>query len=333
MMRILLTVAVLITTSALSHAQDDASGAGNGGDAREIEFKSIGLAIADALELEPAFLPCVPAKLFRAVVEKSKIKAVDQAHLGNEKRNAVNYPDRLEIELTGSAWDSLKPSERNRLVFHENMGLLKIEDKDSVRIQRLLDGPQAKDLAPQDLTISNNEPIFEKTSLTIRFKSPFTLKRASSKTNWTHSLYFQNGSLKEGSQLDVKKPWCLIMNINNIAATYDPTIVKSGMSLRSYRPLTDTLLTGTNASLCRFYKRHFDHFNKFSFDLSDFEESLVSRNDEELEILGLYLTRKGSWANNRIDISCSNGTDQLNKNLNMQGLRQIFGEYAEFYVE
>lgn len=119
---------------------------GNGGDSIAMEFNAIGEVIAKTLETTPVlagkFPEVNPADL-RAVLPTVIVRGVDEIlcdQLGNEK-TAINYVEggKKYIKVRRAEYNALPTLLRQRLVFHEYLGVMGLEKSDDYRISSRLD--------------------------------------------------------------------------------------------------------------------------------------------------------------------------------------------------
>jgi hypothetical protein len=101
-----------------------------GGDAYAAEFVGLAHQLVDmATELEHS---PVDADQLKAAILETEIQTLDRVFLNGIEKDAINYPSRQLIELSRSRWDDIKDDvvRRYRLVLHEYLGILKINDED-----------------------------------------------------------------------------------------------------------------------------------------------------------------------------------------------------------
>ena len=103
---------------------------GNGGDDYAIDFISTGFDVAEILLLYP--VKGVDTKKFLEAIKKTKVNSKKELFLNNFEVDAINYPNENppRIEISRSGWDRIEkdPKKKMRLVFHEYLGISKIDD-------------------------------------------------------------------------------------------------------------------------------------------------------------------------------------------------------------
>jgi hypothetical protein len=104
--------------------------AGNGGDDVVLRFTNAGYDVYSYMNRHPKLLPEVnPARFLDALVH-AQISSTDQSlFLGSVEKDAINYPNKQEININRSRWNSI-PDEKTRwsLVAHEVFGLMGLDD-------------------------------------------------------------------------------------------------------------------------------------------------------------------------------------------------------------
>lgn len=101
-----------------------------GGDAYAAEFVGLAHQLVDmATELEDS---PVDADELKAAIRETEVQTLDKVFLNGIEKDAVNFPSRKLIELSRSRWDEIQDDvlRRYRLVLHEYLGILKMNDED-----------------------------------------------------------------------------------------------------------------------------------------------------------------------------------------------------------
>jgi hypothetical protein len=131
MMRTALFFILSLATSSPSYAAKQGTEVGNGGDSYSVEFTQIGYHLADFLLTHS--ISGVDAEFFRKMVASAQINSThDRLELNGNAVDAINYPNAAppKIRFSRTGWDAFaqNPSAKVRLVFHEYLGLLKVDD-------------------------------------------------------------------------------------------------------------------------------------------------------------------------------------------------------------
>lgn len=121
-------------------------GTGNGGDPVAMEFYAIGTVILKSLTIDPATttkFPELKAEAFSKVIEETIVRGTNELlrdQFGNEK-TAINYWENSKayINVRRLEYDALPTLMRQRLVFHEYLGVLGLEKSDDYHISNRLD--------------------------------------------------------------------------------------------------------------------------------------------------------------------------------------------------
>lgn len=110
---------------------------GNGGDTYAIEFVSIASDILDYLEVSGSDgLDLVKLK---EVMKTTKVESTDKAlSLKGVPKDAINYPTEKRIIFNRNAWGNSKEAQKPRLVLHEYLGVMGIDDASYSRSTELL---------------------------------------------------------------------------------------------------------------------------------------------------------------------------------------------------
>ena len=114
---------------------------GNGGDTYAGEFVEIGYELVAHLRAH-AFPEVTADELFNAV-KNTSVVSKGELDLNGKPIDALNYPDTnpSRIEVSRVAWDRLKSrrDEKNRLVFHEYLGILRKDDSHYQISRKIID--------------------------------------------------------------------------------------------------------------------------------------------------------------------------------------------------
>lgn len=107
-----------------------------GGDPYSQRFVELGNRHADILdawqEMGLAIVPEVDAKAFRLVVKETEIRTQKTTWLKKRGKRfevaAINIPGLKRIILSRSRWDAMSDLDKERLVFHEYLGIMRLKD-------------------------------------------------------------------------------------------------------------------------------------------------------------------------------------------------------------
>jgi len=146
LVRFLFLPLLLIGVGGAALANEGGHGTGNGGDSVAMEFYAIGSAFVKALTVDPATatkFPEVNASAFSRAIEDTIVRGTDEIlrdQLGNEK-TAINYREngKAYVKVHRSEYDALPTLLRQRLVFHEYLGVLGLEKSDDYHISNRLE--------------------------------------------------------------------------------------------------------------------------------------------------------------------------------------------------
>lgn len=127
-MKNLLVIFLVCLASYNSYADKDRGG----GDSLELEFKGLGLSIAEQLRLMPsqdAIAAINPSKLYDTVKSVRIVSSPTPLFLDGQERDAINYPLLKKIEVSKERWEKLTEEQKRGLVLHENLGILGLQDE------------------------------------------------------------------------------------------------------------------------------------------------------------------------------------------------------------
>ena len=128
----------LASVSTFAVDERDGTDRGNGGDEYGKAFINLGLDLAESLAQHP--LPGVDAKRLLEAVDSTYVNSQERLFLGDEEKDAINYPESHRILVSRTAWDRMEsqPHRRAFLVLHEYLGIMGVDDT-RYQISRLLD--------------------------------------------------------------------------------------------------------------------------------------------------------------------------------------------------
>jgi len=122
-------VLILVVMSA-ANAYAVGGTVGNGGDSIAIQFKDIGNTLVAQLRFaeKKNKLPIDPES-FKQVVNKSIVESTNnKLVLKGKRKDAINYPSSQRIVIYAPGWRQLSIQDKRKLVLHEYLGLLKVDD-------------------------------------------------------------------------------------------------------------------------------------------------------------------------------------------------------------
>lgn len=110
---------------------------GNGGDTYAIEFVSVASDILDYLEVSGS--DGLDLAQLKDVMKTTKVESTDKAlSLKGVPKDAINYPTEKRILFNRLAWGNAKEAQKPRLVLHEYLGILGVDDSSYARSTELL---------------------------------------------------------------------------------------------------------------------------------------------------------------------------------------------------
>lgn len=127
-------ILALFAASPLNSFAVMGAGSGGGGDAYSQEFAKIGLDLETwvASQRNNSDFPSrITPEKFKAAVETTRVESTDdELTLNNVPKDAINYPDEGRIIFNRGRWSKLQTyREKAALVFHEYLGIMRVDDK------------------------------------------------------------------------------------------------------------------------------------------------------------------------------------------------------------
>lgn len=139
--RMLRSLAILFSVVTTASRASDGGWISGGGDGVAAEFVSMGYRIQEYLALinkedGSPLQKQVSEVQFKRAVETTRVETKDRLELNGERKDAINYPELQRVEVARDGWWGLSEPNKLALVFHEYLGILKMDDS-NYRITRL----------------------------------------------------------------------------------------------------------------------------------------------------------------------------------------------------
>lgn len=115
-------------------AEGGASVVGGGGETLAQEFISIGQLIWRAVAQKTEDFPEVDLIVFDKTLAHVKVRPSGDLKLDGATKDAISYPSQSLAKVNGKKWRTLNLEQKTRLVFHEFLVLMRVENNDDYHI-------------------------------------------------------------------------------------------------------------------------------------------------------------------------------------------------------
>ena len=127
MKTIILIVVILNTLFLTAYAKGGHEG--NGGDSIALKFTTFGRDVLEEVRSYSESFQEVNIESFENAIEKTDIITTDEKlFVGDIEKDAINYPEQKMIKINRTRWSQAESNHRKALVFHEYLGIMKVDD-------------------------------------------------------------------------------------------------------------------------------------------------------------------------------------------------------------